>query len=134
MRVVISGYKLSRQPGAGQWECSLPLLQHQTFNKHSKILKSLYEALFLVLYVLHLTVESLDSLSVIRNTLLEVIMEDKSITQYGRKLFSMFKVEKSVPIFFLEERFFFFEEDDGFYEDSVLFWFVHLHVSDRKND
>lgn len=25
-------------------------------------------------------------------------MEDKSITQYGRKLFSMFKVEKNAPI------------------------------------
>lgn len=35
---------------------------------------------------------------------------------------------------FLSPGRFFLEEDDGFYEDSVLFWFVHLHVSDMKND
>lgn len=55
-------------------------------------------------------------------------MEDKSITQHGRKLFSILKVEKM----FLSLGRFFLEDNGGFYEDSVLLRYVHLHVSRVK--
>lgn len=54
-------------------------------------------------------------------------MKDKSITQHGRKLFFILKMEM-----FLSLGRFFLEDNGGFYEDSVLLRYVHLHVSRVK--